>query len=115
MSLQTKITYQSYLNGSSANLKEKWEITIGAPKNVRSGLSIWAVIIKVPFIHPYYRITEDSSIKYGSKDFADSTISKFAMDQCIKASAALASTAFDLIEKSDLLAEVKNEFFNTFK
>ena len=99
----------------SHNLKENGEITIGAPKNVRSGLSIGAVSRKVPCIHPYYRITEDSSIKYGSKDFANSTISKFAMDQCIKASAALASTAFDLIEKSDLLAEVKNEFFNTFK
>ena len=37
------------------------------------------------------------------------------MDQCIKASAALASTAFDLIEKNDLLSEVKEEFYNVFK
>jgi len=99
----------------SHNLKENGEITIGAPKNVHSGLSIGAVSRKVPCIHPYYRITEDASIKYGSKAFGDCTISKFAMDQCIKASAALASTAFDLIEKNDLLSEVKEEFYNVFK
>ena len=95
--------------------EENGEITIGAPKNVHSGLSIGAVSRKVPCIHPYYRITEDASIKYGSKAFGDCTISKFAMDQCIKASAALASTAFDLIEKNYLLSEVKEEFYNVFK
>ncbi len=75
----------------SHNLKENGEITIGAPKNVRSGLSIGAEAEKFLAYILIIELQKTHSIKYGSKDFADSTISKFAMDQCIKASAALAS------------------------
>lgn len=99
----------------SHNLKENGEIEIGPPKNVRSGLSIGSVSRKVPCIHPYFKITSDSSTIYGSKEFGESSISKYAMDQCIKVASSLATTAFDLIYKSDLLNEIKQEFFNTFK
>lgn len=99
----------------SHNLKENGEIHIGPKRNVRSGLSIGSVSRKVPCIHPYFKIIEDDNIKYGSKEFSECSIEKFAMDQCIKAASALSSTAFDLIYKNDLLKEVKEEFYNTIK
>lgn len=99
----------------SHNLKENGEIEIGPPKDVKSGLSIGIVSRKVPCIHPYFSITKDKNIKYGSKEFADASISKYAMDQGIKTALSLAETACDLIEKESLLSEVKQEFFNYFK
>ena len=63
----------------SHNLKENGIIDIGAPKDVHSGLSIGTVNKSVPCIHPYYSIIENNNISYGSKEFANSTISNYAM------------------------------------
>lgn len=98
----------------SHNLKENGIIHIGPPKDVYSGLSIGAVSRKVPCIHPYFSIIERPNIKYGSTDFAQCTISKFAMDQSIKVAEALAFTALDLISCENLLKEVKKDFYTTF-
>lgn len=95
----------------SHNLKESGIINIGPAKDVNSGLSIGIVSKTLPCIHPYICITEDPKIKYGTKEFADATVSKFAFEQSMKASIALASTAIDLITNANLLSEVKDEFF----
>lgn len=94
------------------NLKENGIIHISKPKNITAGLSIGVVSKKVPCIHPYISIINDDSIHYGTREFAEATISKFALEQIMKAANALASTSVDLIEKGNLLIDIKKEFFN---
>ncbi len=99
----------------SHNLKESGIININPAKDAYAGLSIGDVSHKVPSIHPYISITDDNSIKYGTLDFANTTISTFALKQCSITAAALALTGIDLIENKTLLNEVKTEFFNNTK
>lgn len=96
----------------SHNLKENGIISIGSPKNINAGLSIGIVSKKVPCIHPYISMCNDPSVQYGSQEFADSTLSEFAFSQIKKSALALAFTSADLIEKEDLLLEIKNEFYS---
>lgn len=96
----------------SHNLKESGIIHISPKKNVKSGLSIGIVSKKVPTIHPYVSIIDNSDIKYGITDFANITTSKYAIEQIKKAALALAFTATDIITKDDLLNEVRGEFYN---
>lgn len=95
----------------SHNLKESGIINISPAKNINAGLSLGIVSKTVPCIHPYIAIAENT-VKYGTKSFADATISPYALEQIQKSSVALALTGLDLIEKEDLLQEVKNEFYN---
>lgn len=99
----------------SHNLKENGIININTAKDIYAGLSIGDVSHKVPCIHPYISITDDNAIKYGTLDFANATISPFALKQCHIAAASLALTGIDLIENKTLLNEVKTEFFNNIK
>lgn len=96
----------------SHNLKEVGVIDINPPKDIDAGLSIGSVSRKTPCIHPYFNILENKNISYGCKDFAEATISKFALDQSIKCAEALALTACDLINKEELLKEIKNFFYS---
>lgn len=95
----------------SHNLKESGTINISEPRDVYSGLSLGIVSKTVPCIHPYILIIENNAIKYGTKDFADATISDYALEQSIKAAQALAFTGLDIIQNENLLYEVKNEFY----
>ncbi|AGX41212.1 p-aminobenzoyl-glutamate hydrolase subunit B [Clostridium saccharobutylicum] len=100
----------------SHNLKENGIININPPRDIYAGLSIGDVSHKVPCIHPYVSIIEESSItKYGSTDFAKATVSDFALKQCHIVALSLACTAIDLIKNETLLNEVKHEFFNNLK
>lgn len=94
----------------SHNLKENGIINIGRPHDINAGLSLGSVSHKVPCIHPYINIIENVNIQYGTKEFADATISSFAQEQALSASYALISTALDLIESDFLLSEVKEAF-----
>lgn len=96
----------------SHNLKENGIISIGPAKNVYAGLSIGIVSRKVPTIHPYISLIEHEDISYGTEDFAKASISTFAHEQIRKASLAMAFTAVDLIERENLLMEVKSEFYS---
>ncbi|WP_459479858.1 zinc-binding metallopeptidase family protein [Clostridium saccharoperbutylacetonicum] len=97
----------------SHNLKESGIININPPRDIYAGLSIGDVSHKVPCIHPYISIINDTTIKYGSIEFAKATISTFALKQCDIVATSLVLTAIDLIENESLLKEVKTEFFNT--
>lgn len=97
----------------SHNLKESGIIKIDAARDVYAGLSMGDVSHKVPCIHPYISIVDDNNTKYGSLEFAKSTVSAFALKQCNIAASALALTAIDLIENESLLNEIKDEFFST--
>lgn len=94
----------------SHNLKENGIINIGKPRDIDAGLSLGTVSHKVPCIHPYINIVDNVNIDYGTKEFADATISSFAQEQALLASYALISTALDLIESDFLLSEVKETF-----
>ena len=94
----------------SHNLKENGIINIGKPRDIDAGLSLGTVSHKVPCIHPYINIVDNVNIDYGTKEFADATISPFAQEQALSASYALISTALDLIESDFLLSEVKETF-----
>lgn len=94
----------------SHNLKENGIINIGKPRDIDAGLSLGTVSHKVPCIHPYINIVDNVNIDYGTKEFADATISSFAQEQALSASYALISTALDLIQSDFLLSEVKETF-----
>ena len=94
----------------SQNLKENGIINIGKPRDIDAGLSLGTVSHKVPCIHPYINIVDNVNIDYGTKEFADATISSFSQEQALSASYALISTALDLIESDFLLSEVKETF-----
>lgn len=94
------------------NLKETGIIDIGDFRNITSGLSVGCVSQKVPTIHPFISITKDESIKYGTKEFGECTITDYALDQCIKSAIALSFTGLDIITNENLLSEVKSEFYD---
>ncbi|SFC80138.1 amidohydrolase [Clostridium uliginosum] len=112
---QELITNRTLNRLFSHNLKENGIIEIGTPRDIYAGLSLGTVSHKVPCIHPYISIVNDSSTLYGTKDFAKATLSSFAFKQCKIAALALVSTGIDLIENKTLLSEVKTEFFNFIK
>lgn len=93
----------------SHNLKESGIIDINGVKNIFSSLSLGNVSHVVPCIHPYVSIVQDHPIQYGTKEFADATVTKFANDVIMKTAQALACTALDIIEKQSLLADAKTE------
>lgn len=92
------------------NLKENGIINIGKPRDINAGLSLGAVSHKVPCIHPYINIADDINIDYGTKAFADATVTEFAQEQALSAAYALISTGLDLIESDFLLSEIKETF-----
>lgn len=95
----------------SHNLKENGIINISGPRDIYSGLSLGIVSKKVPCIHPYISIVTDDSIRYGTKEFANATISDYAFDEAMKAALSLSFTGYDIILNENLLSEVKNEFY----
>lgn len=95
----------------SHNLKENGIINISNPRDVYSGLSLGIVSKKVPCIHPYISIVNDPNIKYGTKEFAQATISEYAFEEAMKAALSLSFTGYDIILNENLLLEVKSEFY----
>ncbi|MHC1685983.1 MAG: amidohydrolase [Clostridiaceae bacterium] len=99
----------------SHNLKESGIIDINPPRNTHLGMSLGSVSFVVPTICPYISITDNNNLEPYSKEFSDATISEKANDSLMKGIQSLASTAIDLIEKQELLAEAKKELYNYTK
>lgn len=97
------------------NLKEVGIIDTLYPKNTYAGLSIGTVSHLVPCLHSYISIVENSDINYSSMDFARATISEYAKEVALKGASALAMTGLDLLEKEDLVQEIKVEFYDSIK
>ena len=95
----------------SHNLKETGIININPSIDINYGLSLGLVSKTVPCIQPFFSIINTENINYGTKDFANLTISDYAFKEAMKASLALAFTGYDIISKENLLLEVKQEFF----
>lgn len=96
----------------SHNLKENGVIDILPSRIINSGLSLGVISKVVPCIHPYISIVKDSTVKFGSTDFSNATITEFAFKQSMKAALSLAYSAIDIIETPTLLSDIKMEFFN---
>lgn len=94
------------------NLKECGIIDICPPRDINAAISLGSISKKVPVIHPYVSIVTDKNISYGSKEFLECTISDFAIEQYKRSGLALAFTGLDVITNSNLLDEIKQEFFN---
>lgn len=123
MNLNGEVTYYEppceQLNTNKAlsrifchNLKENGIIDCEGIMDNSGGLSLGNVSHTVPCIHPYINIIEDSSIKYSTPAFAEATLSSFAQNRMLGTAQSLAITALDLIQKEELLNEVRNEFYN---
>ncbi|MFW6378095.1 MAG: M20 family metallopeptidase [Bacillota bacterium] len=67
-----------------------------------------------PTIHPYFAISEDELTGH-SREFRDATKSDYAYQEMKKAIGALVLTAVEVIEKPDLLKEIKEEFANKYQ
>lgn len=93
------------------NLKENGITKISAVKDLDASLSLGSVSNILPCIEPHIDIIEDDLIQYGTKQFADATITDYAQQQAMKATYALIGTSIDLIESETLLTEVKEDFY----
>jgi len=91
------------------NLKESGIIDIACCKNTLYGLGIGSISHITPCIYPSICITENPLISCPSPLFALETQTDFCKDNMIKAAEALAITGLDLIEKQDLLKEIRFE------
>lgn len=65
-----------------------------------------------PTIHPFFDITNDTSVTSHTKEFADNTITEYAYKQMKNAIAALVLTAIEVINDKELLMKIKDEFNN---
>lgn len=66
-----------------------------------------------PTIQPYFAITEVELTGH-SREFRDATKTEYAYQEMKKAIGALVLTAVDIIEKPELLNEIKKEFANRY-
>ncbi|NLZ48114.1 MAG: M20 family metallopeptidase [Clostridiales bacterium] len=99
----------------SHNLKELGIIDSCGIYDIEQGLSMGNVSHCTASIHPYIQITEKDDIPYGTEDFALATLSDFAQARAIDAASALALTALDIIQKENIISEIKEEFYNEVK
>lgn len=93
----------------SHNLKESGIVNTGSPLHRYTGSSLGAASWSVPCINPFVSIVEDPSIDFDTEEFAAATITTFAQDTVLKTAQALAFTGLDLIEKTHLLKEAKED------
>lgn len=95
-------THENLSKVACHNLKERGIIEVHGPVTVPASLDIGNVSQKIPVIHPYIGICENS-VPYYSMEFSDATITSYAKDNALKAAQALALTGVDIIQKPDIL------------
>jgi len=99
----------------SHNLKELGIIDSCGVYDVDQGLSLGNISHCTASIHPYIQITERDDIPYGTEEFAAATLRAFAQERAVHAASALSITALDIIQKQNLISEIKEEFYNEVK
>lgn len=65
-----------------------------------------------PMIHGYFAIKEDGKVISHSREFAQCSISDFAIEQMQKTIEAFTLTSIDILTKPEVLSAIKNEFHN---
>lgn len=105
------ITNKTLTRIFSHNLKELGIIDSYGLNDIEQGLSMGNVSHCTASIHPYIQITEKDDIPYGTEKFSVATLSDFAQERALHAASALALTGLDIIEKENLISEIKEEFY----
>lgn len=95
------------------NIK-KYGIEMNYPdENMKLGSSdIGNISLKIPSIHSYIKISEEY-IQSHSKEFTEASKTNYAHKQMIKASKALAETAYDILTDKNLQSQIQKEFDKT--
>jgi metal-dependent amidase/aminoacylase/carboxypeptidase family protein len=96
----------------SHNLKEQGIIDSRGTESMKSGLSLSNVSQIVPCMFHYVSICENQSTQYCSKNFAEATVTPYALDRMIHTAETLAITGLDIVLKEDLLNEIRSDFFS---
>ena len=109
MPSQELLTNKSLSRIFTHNLKECGIIDITCCKNSSYGLGIGAISHTTPCIYPSICITENPLRRCPSPLFALETQTDFCKKNMIKAVEALAITGLDIIEKQDLIKEIRLE------
>ncbi|SEG13869.1 Metal-dependent amidase/aminoacylase/carboxypeptidase [Caloramator fervidus] len=86
---------------TSHNLKECGITNIHGLLSTALSLDIGHISQKVPTVHPYIGICENGE-KYGTEEFKEATIKKYAKSMLVKSACALALTAYDYLKSSNL-------------
>lgn len=93
-----------------ANLLESGEPFVIPVQESTGSIDMGNVSYQVPSIHPWINIGCDAPLH--SKDFADFTQSDSAKSAVMRASLAMALTAYDVLTKPGLLKGIREEFEN---
>ena len=78
------------------------------PKKQYGSSDIGNVSIKLPAIHDYLSITDDTSVQAHTVEYAAAAGSKEAFEICLKGAKGLAMTGFDILSNSALQKEIRD-------
>ncbi len=91
------------------------KIKMNEPPKSNGSIDAGQVSQVCPTIHPYFDITNDTSIAGHTRELANATLTDYAKEQMKNTIAALVLTAAKVIENDDLYQKIKFEFDNTQK
>lgn len=94
------------------NLKECGIIHISNNVYVNQLICSGNISKTIPAIAPFISISEDNSVKFPSANFSKITQTNFSNKSIINSILALSITSLDIIQKENLLMEIKKDFYN---
>lgn len=103
------ITNETLSRLFSHNLKEIGIIDIEAGTQCDCPLSLGTLSHSIPCIRPFVSIVDDKNIKFGTEEFSNASVLEFANNTLITAAEALALTAYDVMDRKELLREATLE------
>ena len=83
------------------------EMTWPDPKKQYGSSDIGNVSIKIPVIHDYLSITDDTTIQAHTVEYAKAAGSPEAFEVCLKGAKGLAMTAFDILSSKEFQKEIQ--------
>ena len=83
------------------------EMTWPDPKKQYGSSDIGNVSIKIPAIHDYLSITDDSTIQAHTVEYAAASCTPEANEVCLKGAKGLAMTGYDILSDPDFQKEIK--------
>ena len=83
------------------------EMTWPDPKKQYGSSDIGNVSIKIPAIHDYLSITDDSTIQAHTVEYAAAAATPEAQEICLKGAKGLAMTGYDILSDPDFQKEIK--------
>lgn len=90
-------------------------IVVKEPRKSTGSIDAGQVSQVCPTIHPYFDITNDTSIAAHTREFASHTLTPYAKEQMKNTIAALVLSAAEVITNKELFEEIKREFNSAVK